>query len=181
MAESLKNNMVGLFRYTLRVDGAIMEEVPADDAVEYLHGAENIVPGLEKALEGKSAGDSFTATISPEDAYGEYDDEQVQEILREDIESDEEFEPGQMIDFFDEDGETYEAVVIEVNDDNIVVDFNHELAGKTLQYDVTVVSVREATEEEVENGLPASLMETIADMFDEAFYGENGFEDEYDD
>lgn len=166
----LKDGMVGTIAYKLYVDGTEIEEVTADEQMEYLHGAENIVPGLEAALEGKQVGDSFTVEVQPVDGYGDYDDELIDEYPAEDFDTDDQLEPGMEIEIMDEDNEVYEGTVLEITRDYIRVDFNDPLAGKVLTYDVQVVDVRPATEEELKMGFPASLL----DEFDEHDHDHDG-------
>jgi FKBP-type peptidyl-prolyl cis-trans isomerase SlyD len=161
MASTLKQDMVGTIAYTLTVDGTVVEVISIDDAVEYLHGAENLVPGLEAALEGKTTGDKFDVTVQPEDGYGEYDDEEIEEMDLSDFEDMGEIQPGMEIELMDEDGDVFDATVLEINGSKVKLDFNSALAGKTLNYSVEVVNVRDATDEELDMGLPASLIEEL--------------------
>ena len=133
-------------------DGKYIEESEQDDPLVYLHGYEEIVPGLEKALEGKKAGDSLKAQVSPEDGYGEYDEDSVEEVPREEFPADLELEAGGIVTATDDEGDEVEFLVKEVRPKTVVVDFNHPLAGKTLHFEVTVREVRAATAEELEHG-----------------------------
>jgi len=133
-------------------DGKYIEESEQDDPLVYLHGYEEIVPGLEKALEGKKAGDSLKAQVSPEDGYGEYDEDSVEEVPREEFPADLELEAGGIVTATDDEGDEVEFLVKEVRPKTVVVDFNHPLAGKTLHFEVTVREVRKATAEELEHG-----------------------------
>jgi FKBP-type peptidyl-prolyl cis-trans isomerase SlyD len=153
-SENIKDGMIVSLAYTLTADGQEVERATADDPLEYLHGAENIVPGLERALAGKKVGDRFTITLEPEDAYGEYDDEDLDEIDREEFPD--EIEVGMEMLLEDDDGNLYEATVKEISDDMVVLDFNPPLAGKTVTYEVEVVSMRPADEEELAHGHPHS-------------------------
>jgi FKBP-type peptidyl-prolyl cis-trans isomerase SlyD len=153
-SENIKNGMVVSLAYTLTADGQEVEHATADDPLDYLHGAENIVPGLERELAGKKVGDRFTITLEPEDAYGEYDEEDTDEIDRDDFPD--EIEPGMELLLEDDDGNLFEATVKEVTDDLVVLDFNPPLAGKTVTYEVEVVSLRPADEEELAHGHPHS-------------------------
>jgi FKBP-type peptidyl-prolyl cis-trans isomerase SlyD len=139
----------------------VVEVISKDDAVEYLHGAENLVPGLEAALEGKKVGDKFDVTVQPEDGYGEYDAEEIEEMDLSDFEDMGEIQPGMEIELMDEDGDVFEATILEVNGSKVRLDFNSALAGKVLNYSVEVIEVREATDEELDMGLPASLVEEL--------------------
>lgn len=172
MAKSLTENVVGAIAYTLTVDGEVVDVVDRDDPIEYLHGAENIVPGLEAALEGKSKGDKFDVVIQPEDGYGEYDEEDVQEIPADEFDDLKGLKVGMDIELMDEDGESYEATIIKITPKAVTLDFNPPLAGKVLNYSVEVIDVREATESELDMGLPASL---LADL-----YGDDDFDHDHD-
>jgi FKBP-type peptidyl-prolyl cis-trans isomerase SlyD len=121
------------------------------EPMDYLHGAQNILPGLEKALDGKRVGDKFAVTLTPDEAYGDYDDENIEEIDRENIPGADELEVGMVVEVEDDDG-YYVAHVMEINDETIILDFNPPLAGKTLTYDVEVVGVRDADEDELAHG-----------------------------
>lgn len=174
MSLTLSENKVGAIAYDIHVDGELLETVSTDDAIEYLHGWDNIVPGLERALAGKQAGDSFDVTVEPEDAYGDYDEDLIEEIPAEDFEFDEadvELAPGLEVEMMDEDGDILEGTVVGVEGDYVLVDLNPPLAGKTIRYAGKVLRVREATEEELEWGFPESLLE---EMFGE----DDDFEDE---
>jgi FKBP-type peptidyl-prolyl cis-trans isomerase SlyD len=133
-------------------DGNIVDESDEGDPLVYLHGYEEIVPGLEKALEGKKAGDALKVTVAPEDAYGEYNQDGVEEVPREEFPPDLELEAGGVVTATDEDGDDVDFLVKEVREKTVVVDFNHPLAGKTLHFEVTVREVRKATPEELEHG-----------------------------
>ncbi len=148
----ISDGMVVNLNYVLTVDGSVVAQTEGDEPMEYLHGADEILPGLEAALEGKQVGDKFSITLAPADAYGEYDDEDVEEIDRADIPNADELEIGMVVEVEDEDGYEYMASVTKIGDQVVVLDFNPPLAGKTLTYDVEVLSIREATEEEIAHG-----------------------------
>jgi FKBP-type peptidyl-prolyl cis-trans isomerase SlyD len=133
-------------------DGKIIDESEPGDPLVYLHGYEEIVPGLEKALEGKKAGESLKVEVAPKDGYGEYDPDGVEEVPREDFPPDMELEAGGIVSATDEDGDDVEFLVKEVRPKTVVIDFNDPMAGKTLHFEVTVREVRAATEEELEHG-----------------------------
>ncbi len=133
-------------------DGKMIDESDPGDPLVYLHGYEEIVPGLEKALEGKKAGESLKALVTPEEGYGEYDPDGLQEVPREDFPPDMELEPGGIVSATDDEGDDVDFLVKEVRPKTVVVDFNHPLAGKTLHFEVTVREVRAATAEELEHG-----------------------------
>jgi len=148
----ITDGLVVSLNYVLTVDGETLAQTDADDPMEYLHGAEEILPGLERALDGKQVGDKFSVTLQPEDAYGDYDEDDVEEIDRADIPNVDELEVGMVVEVEDEDGYAYMAQVREIGAKVVTLDFNPPLAGKTLTYDVEVVGLREATAEELEHG-----------------------------
>lgn len=137
-------------QYTLEVEGKIVE----DEQVEYLHGADNIVPGLEKALEGKHVGDKIAIELKPEEAYGEYDEDDTETFLKKDLPGSEMLEEGMEIVLEDEDGYEFEAFVKAVTENEVTLDFNPEYAGKTCLYKVEILGIRESSEEEQEAGFP---------------------------
>lgn len=138
--------------YTMKVDGQEVENAPVDDPLVYLHGAEEIVPGLEAALTGKKAGDKFNITLQPDDAYGDYDEDDIEEFDLDEFPDDEDLAPGLELWLEDEDGDLYEARVKSIEGDLVLVDMNPLYAGKTIEYDVEVVAVRKATATEIEHG-----------------------------
>lgn len=138
--------------YTLTVDGEVVDSTDEGGLLAYLHGHNNIIPGLEKALEGKQEGDHLQVTVQPEEGYGERDPEAEQTISREDFED--EVEVGETYFAQSEDGNVTPFTVVSVDGDNVTVDFNPPLAGKVLNFDVTVQSVRDADPEELEHGHP---------------------------
>jgi FKBP-type peptidyl-prolyl cis-trans isomerase SlyD len=133
-------------------DGKYIDESSPEDPLVYLHGYEEIIPGLENALAGKKAGDSLKVTIPPEEAYGDYEPEGLQEVARSEFPADMELVAGGIVSATDEEGDEVDFLVKELRGDKVVVDFNHPLAGKTLHYEATVREVRKATAEELEHG-----------------------------
>ncbi|PNY80273.1 FKBP-type peptidyl-prolyl cis-trans isomerase [Deinococcus koreensis] len=136
--------------YKLTVDGEVIDQSEAGEPLTYLHGHSNIIPGLEKALEGRGAGESLQVTVQPEDGYGERDEDNVEDLDRTDFEDD--VEIGATYYAQSEDGSVIPFTVMAVNGDTVQVDFNPPLAGMTLNFDVKVLAVREATAEELDHG-----------------------------
>jgi FKBP-type peptidyl-prolyl cis-trans isomerase SlyD len=136
--------------YTLRTNGAIRHirsAVWGDEPLEYQHGGGRLLPALERALEDKAEGDRFDVTLSPEQAYGERDKALQQRVPAEHFGGVDQIEAGMCFLAQSEDGRRVENVMItEVNEENgfVIVDTNHPLAGMTLEFDVTVVAVRDA-------------------------------------
>lgn len=146
-----KNSVVGI-NYTLTNDaGEVMDSSEGRGPLVYLHGAHNLIPGLEAQLTGKTVGASFKATIAPADAYGETDPALIQTLPREMFRGVDNIEVGMGFTAQGPQGQQH-IVVTAVSGDEITIDGNHPMAGKTLHFDVEVVSVREATAEEIDHG-----------------------------
>jgi FKBP-type peptidyl-prolyl cis-trans isomerase SlyD len=150
--ETIGDGVVVSLAYVLTVDGQEVERTDRDEPLDYLHGAGNIVPGLEELLEGKRLGDKIHATLPPDMAYGDYDPEDTDEFERELLDVDLELEEGMEVEVEDEDGYSYIATVSKLTNDTVTLDFNPPLAGKTLTYDVEVVGLRQATPAEIDHG-----------------------------
>lgn len=147
-----ENDKVVSFSYTLKdSEGNVLDSSEGAPPLPYLHGAQNIIPGLEAELEGKAAGDHIVAVIEPELAYGIPSDALIESIPRADLDAIDNLEVGMQLE-----AETPEGMrivrVTEVTDETVTIDANHPLAGETLHFDVTITEVREATSDELEHG-----------------------------
>jgi FKBP-type peptidyl-prolyl cis-trans isomerase SlyD len=165
--QTIADGVVVSLMYKLEVEGDVVAETEPDEPMEYLHGAENIVPGLEAALSGKRLGDKLSVTLAPDDAYGEYDPDDIDEIPREDVAHMDDLEVGMVIEVEDDEGDVYLAFVREIGDETVTLDFNPPLAGKTLTYHVEVIGLREATEEELRHGHVHGMHDYDEDDFDD--------------
>jgi FKBP-type peptidyl-prolyl cis-trans isomerase SlyD len=146
-----KDSVVSI-EYSLTDDtNEILDSSEGMGPLEYLHGHSNIIPGLERELEGKKAGDSFKVSVKPEDAYGAYDENLVVKVGREQFPDDVEIEEGMQFEAAGPNG-SHIVKVTAVEGDKVTIDANHDLAGETLHFDVKVISVRESTEEERAQG-----------------------------
>jgi FKBP-type peptidyl-prolyl cis-trans isomerase SlyD len=148
----IANNCVVSIHYTLKDDdGELLDTSRDSQPLTYLHGAGNLIPGLESELAGKTAGASFNVSIPPDQAYGVYREELVQIVPLDMFKGVDEVKPGMQ---FETEGPNGEELVIitEVIDDEVTVDANHPLAGKTLHFEVDIQEVRDATLEEVQHG-----------------------------
>ena len=131
--------------------GDVVDSSRDGDPLAYIHGIGALVPGLEKELEGKSAGDSVAVTVQPDDGYGHKTSELIQSVAKEAFAFDGEIEVGMRFEAETDHG--IELVeVIEVDDETVTIDANHPLAGEALNFDVNVMDVRDATDEELEHG-----------------------------
>jgi FKBP-type peptidyl-prolyl cis-trans isomerase SlyD len=148
----VEKDVVVTLDYTLKVAGEIVDTSAGGDPIVFLQGHGQIIPGLESALYGMSIGDSKKVEVAPQDGYGEIDEKAFTMIPRDEFPSDIPLEPGVGLRLRDDDGEVMDAQIASVDADNVRLDFNHPLAGKDLHFSVTVVDLREATEEELEHG-----------------------------
>jgi FKBP-type peptidyl-prolyl cis-trans isomerase SlyD len=138
--------------YTLKDDqGNILDTSEGKDPLTYLHGANNVIVGLENAIEGKKTGDTFSVSIEPTEAYGEKDEAKKQ-VLERSMFGEHEVQVGQQFHAADPEGNSIVVTVTNIDGDDIVIDGNHPLAGLTLNFDVEIVDVREASEEEISHG-----------------------------
>ena len=144
---------VVLVHYVLRNDaGEVIDSSAGGAPLVYLQGAGNIIPGLEKALDGKNVGDQLKVAIEPEDAYGEYQAELVSTLSRSMFEGVDELEVGMQFHASGPDGSMQIVTVRDLDGDDVTVDGNHPLAGQRLHFDVKIVEIRDASQEEVAHG-----------------------------
>ncbi|WP_069383478.1 FKBP-type peptidyl-prolyl cis-trans isomerase [Halomonas caseinilytica] len=148
----IAQNSVVAFHYTLTNDaGEVLDSSEGREPLTYLHGAGNIIPGLEKEMEGRAAGDKLQAQVTPEEGYGEVQPQLVQEVPRDAFQGVENVEPGMQFQAQTQGGPLM-VTVTQVEGDTVTVDGNHPLAGQQLNFDVEIAEVREATQEEIEHG-----------------------------
>ncbi len=148
----IARNSVATIHYTLRNDkGDVIDSSDGREPLAYLHGHGNIVPGLERALEGKRAGDKLQVKVAAEDGYGTRDERLVQDVPREAFPTDVELQPGMQFHAQSSAG-VHTVTVRDVGADSVKIDGNHPLAGEALSFDVTIDGVREATREELAHG-----------------------------
>ena len=138
--------------YTLKADdGRVIDSSQGGTPLSYLHGEGNIIPGLERALEGKAQGEQLQVSVAPADGYGERVDELRQIVSRAEF-GDVDLEVGMQF-RASADGDSEMIVeVVEIDGDSVTIDGNHALAGETLHFDVTVQEIRDATSEEIAHG-----------------------------
>ena len=148
----IADKMVVTIDYTLKDDNGTVLDSSTEGNFAYLHGAHNIIPGLENALSGKSAGDEVEVSVSPAEGYGERNDSMIQSVPRDMFDSEQEIQVGMQFHAQSPEGDMIVVTVTDVADDDITVDGNHPLAGVNLNFGVKVVDVREASQEEIEHG-----------------------------
>ena len=154
----ITKNAVVEFSYELEVEGQIVDRTTNEKPLDYIHGTGSLLPKLEEHIEGMQAGDKFEITLAPADAYGEVDPQRIIDLpkaafevngeVREDL-----LVPGNTIPMMNSRGGVIPGVVLEVTPESVKMDLNHQMAGKTLHFTGEIVSVREATEKELTEGL----------------------------
>lgn len=154
----IKKNMVVAVSYELEVEGKIADKAGSEAPLEYIHGSGMLLPKFEAALEGKAPGDGFEFTLKPEEGYGSYNPGYLARIPLEAFQIDgklatELLVVGRTLPMLNSEGQVVQGTVLEVNDKDVVMDFNHPMAGKTLHFTGKVEAVREATEKELKEGL----------------------------
>ena len=139
--------------YVLRLDdGEVVDQSAPGEPLQYLHGHNNIVPGLEQALTGLSKGDAKVVTVAAADGYGDYDPEAKQVVSATMFPADMEVTEGMSLSLRNQAGSVFPATVSKIQGEHILLDFNHPLAGKTLTFDVKIAGLRAATTEELAHG-----------------------------
>ncbi|MDO7873622.1 FKBP-type peptidyl-prolyl cis-trans isomerase [Hymenobacter sp. ASUV-10] len=159
---AISENTVVTITYDLSVTDenqqkVLVESAEADAPMVFIFGLSGLPEEFERQLDGKNAGDSFSFSLTPEQAYGEYDQQAVVEIPKEvfliDGKLDEEMlQPGNFLPMADNEGNHMQAKVVSIGDTNVQMDFNHPLAGMVMHFDGKVESVRPATAEELDHG-----------------------------
>ena len=154
----ITQNAVVEFCYELEVEGQVVDKTTKEKPLDYIHGTGSLLPKLEAHIEDMQAGDRFDITLAPADGYGEVDPQRIIDLpkaafevngeVREDL-----LVPGNTIPMMNSMGGVIPGVVLEVSEGSVKMDLNHQMAGKTLHFTGEIVSVREATEKELTEGL----------------------------
>tara|TARA_B110000503_G_scaffold39815_1_gene65409 strand:- start:17258 stop:17740 length:483 start_codon:yes stop_codon:yes gene_type:complete len=140
------------FHYTLRDDaGKELESSRGGDPATYLHGANNIIPGLESAMTGKADGESFSATVNPEDGYGLRDEDRVQRVPIKHLSFKGKLRAGAVVQLSTSEG-LRTVTVVKPGRHTADIDTNHPLAGQTLTFEIEVLETRSASAEELSHG-----------------------------
>lgn len=156
--EVSKNKVVKInYKGTLS-DGSVFDSNEDREPLEYIQGIGMIIPGLEQRIEGLQSGDKKSVEVPADEAYGQVSDDAVQDVPKDQFPQDIDLQEGMQLAAQGPQG-MIPVTVKEIKDDSVLVDFNHPLAGKDLTFDVEVVDVRDATEDELEQGLPESMQQ----------------------
>jgi FKBP-type peptidyl-prolyl cis-trans isomerase SlyD len=152
------SNKVISIEYTLN-DANTNEKLDTNvggEPLEFISGHGQIIPGLESELIGLEAGANANVLVNPSDAYGEYNEEAIQTLPKEQFAGVDLVE-GMTLYGTGENGETVQVIVKAIEGDDVTIDYNHQMAGKKLSFAVTILAVREATTEELETGVVGGL------------------------
>ncbi len=149
--------------YELIVDGKLADKAASDAPLEYIHGTGMLLPKFEASLEDKEPGDGFSFILTPEEGYGTYNPAHLVRLPIEAFQIDgktmtEFLIPGRTLPMLNSAGQVVQGTVISVEKDEVVMDFNHPMAGKTLNFSGKVESVRKATEKELSEGLHGEFL-----------------------
>lgn len=140
------------FHYTLSEAGEQVETSKDAEPLSYIHGSQGMLPGLEKAFTGKTTGDTFSVTLKPTESYGERADGLIQRIPLKHLQGDTKVWKAGMTAIVNSNQGRHQVTLVKVGRFNADCDLNHPFAGKTLTFDVEVINVREATNEELSHG-----------------------------
>ncbi|EMR04737.1 FKBP-type peptidyl-prolyl cis-trans isomerase [Cesiribacter andamanensis] len=153
----IDKHTVASVTYTLEVDGDLVEKTDQSNPLTFLVGVGMMIPGFEQQLLGKQAGDTYTITVQPEEGYGDPDPQAIVDLPKDVFKIEGELQEdmlveGNIIPMQDQNGNPLQGVILEVKEDTVKLDFNHMLAGKTLNFSGEVLEVRKATQEEISHG-----------------------------
>ena len=161
----IEKNKVVEFSYELEVDGKVVDHTTQEKPLDYIHGTGSLLPKLEEHIEGMEPGATFEVTLSPADGYGEINQDLIIDLpksafevngeVREDL-----LVPGNTIPMLNSMGGVVPGVVLEVTPETVKMDLNHQMAGKTLHFTGKIITVREATEKELTEGLHGEYVHT---------------------
>ncbi len=141
------------FNYTLTdSNGSLLDSSEGHGPMPYIQGKQNIVPGLEKEMAGKMVGDKFQVTVAPAEGYGIRKEELVRAFPKSDFEEPQTIQVGNQFQVQDNNGNVFMVEVVKIEDDQVILDGNHPLAGVTLHFDIEIKSIRAATETELSHG-----------------------------
>jgi len=151
---AIEANQIVSIEYEVRDGDTVVDSNVGGAPLVFMFGKGQIIPGLENGIANMAIGEKGDVLVKPEDAYGELNPEAKQEVPKDQF-AGIDLEVGMTLYGQGEDGGTVQVIVKEVGEENVIIDFNHPLAGKELMFTVTVNNVRDASAEEVMSGIPA--------------------------
>lgn len=150
---AIANDHVVEIHYTLKTEGGeVIDSTEGLSPLAYIHGKNNIVPGLERQLAGKKAGEAFKVIVSPEEGYGPKNPNLIQVVTKDKFRNPEDIKIGMQFKVPAENGHAMMVEIVGIEGDQVTLDANHPLSGMNLHFDINVASVRPATEEELAHG-----------------------------
>lgn len=151
---TVKDDLVVSLQYQVNLEsGQEIERTESDAPLEYLHGSSQIIPGLEQAIEGMSIGEEKEVHLEPAAAYGQRNPDEIVDVDKDSFPESMDLSIGSAVAVRDEEsGQSFQAIIQEVDDDKVVLDFNHPLAGESLHFKVKVVGLRPGTDAEIDHG-----------------------------
>lgn len=150
--QQVTDDLVVSMAYSLSVDGVSIDSTGEGESLQFIQGFGSIIPGLEKAIYGIRLGETRKIKVPAKDAYGEYDLEQVFPIPVSEFPEEIDLEPGMELEMKDQDNDIVYARVISIGKSRVKMDFNHPLAGKDLDFEITILGLRQASAKELEQG-----------------------------
>ena len=153
----ITKNAVPSVTYVLTVDGEVIDQAKKETPLNFIFGVGGMIPGFESNLDGLETGNSYDFTLSPDEAYGEYNKTAIVDLPKSTFNVDGKVQEdmlaiGKVIPMQDQNGNPLNGTVVEIIEDTVKMDFNHVLAGKSLHFAGEVIDVREASKEELEHG-----------------------------
>ena len=149
----IETNKVVSIDYTLKDDdGNVLDSSQNSEPLSFIYGNGSIIPGLEKALDGKDTGDEISVTVEPEEGYGQYDDSLIIQVTKDKFQDPDNVQEGMQVQAQSQDGHMQILTVKSVDGEQVTLDANHPLAGQRLSFDVAVADVREPSQEEIDQG-----------------------------
>ncbi|MFP4179619.1 MAG: peptidylprolyl isomerase [Spirochaetaceae bacterium] len=149
----IKPEKVVSIDYTLKDDsGKVLDTSNESEPLSFIFGKGSIIPGLEKALEGKTPGEEISVTVEPEEGYGEYDESLIIQVTKDKFQDPDNVQEGMQVQAQSQDGHVQILTVKSVEGEQVTLDANHPLAGQRLSFDVAVADVREPSQEELDHG-----------------------------
>ncbi len=153
----IEKHTVAAVTYSLEVEGNLVEKTDAQNPLTFLVGVGQMIPGFENQLLGKDQGESYEITVAPADGYGEIDPSAIVELSQDIFKKDgvvdlNIMQVGNVVPMQDQNGNQFHGTIQEIKATTVTVDFNHQMAGKTLNFKGEILEVREATPEEIEHG-----------------------------
>jgi FKBP-type peptidyl-prolyl cis-trans isomerase SlyD len=153
----IAKNTVASLTYTLTVDGNLVEQTNNENPLTFLVGVGSMIPGFERELMGKEPGETYDMTLAPQDAYGDKDPEAIVDLSKDIFKVDGKVQDdllveGKVIPMQDQNGRPLQGTIMDIGNETVKMDFNHQLAGKTLHFKGEILEVREATKDEISHG-----------------------------